>query len=647
MPRLAQLLVALACLIAPALARAAPLLATPFQNGAVLQRDMPIPLWGHARPGAKLRVTLASVVTTAQAGADGRWTATLPAQAAGGPYTLTASADDGTAQTLSDILIGDVLLCSGQSNMQLNVTHIVMPETELRKRPDPLLRLLQVPPTGAARPAEALAAGARWVTAGPDTIPSFSAVCLLVGRGVRNAKQVPVGLINASLGGTTIEDWLSRPALASTGLHADELAWFDRYLQHPIEGQRELRDRDDQWWATKAAAPARWQTPDFDDSGWDSVNLPRRWQNAGKEPLRDFEGTLWLRQTITLSSAQAAGAGHLRLGRVGEIDSTYVNGAWVGSDDGDVERDYLIPRGVLRPGRNVIAMRLTGTGYGGAGIAPPPGGAVLATDDGFVPLGAVWRYHIVVSLAETGTPPRAPWTPGRGLTTLFNGMIAPLAPYAVKAVVWYQGEQNSYAPASYGKMLAALFSDWRAHFRPDLPYIVVQLPGYRAYADKPGASDWAALREQQRRTVASDPLAGLAVTIDLGEVRDVHPRNKQDVADRVVNELRRVAYRDPAIPVSPAPLAARRVGDTVTVAFAGAESGLITFGASSPVGFELCDGARLCRFVDAQVRGSEVVLAVPKDFTPAFVRFEWADSPIVNLYNRARLPAVPFELALP
>ncbi|WP_297508545.1 sialate O-acetylesterase [uncultured Caulobacter sp.] len=622
-------------------ARAEPLLAPVFQDHAVVQRDGPIPVWGKAAPGAKVGIRLNGVEAQAVAGADGRWRANLPAIPAGGPYELQVTAGAET-QTVRDVLVGDVLLCSGQSNMAFPLRSMLSPGKDLSRAADPGVRLLSVEKTGALKPASALPASARWTIADPSTVPEFSAVCLLAGRQLRETLKTPIGLINASVGGSPIEDWLSAEALGATGQKAKDLAMYAAYAKDPALGQAALRDMIEPWWKTrKTLETAAWRQPAFDDADWGQITLDGRWQGAGDAALRDFDGTIWLRRRITLTAEQAQGEATLLLGRLTDMDATFVNGVWVGSDEGDRERRYRVPRGVLKAGDNLIALRVTGS-YGAGGWK---GGkdAKLTTAAGDVSIAGPWRYKIAAPLADTGAPPRAPWEPGRGVTNLFNGMIAPLQPYGLKAVLWYQGEQNASKAADYAGTLPALLESWRAGFQRPLPFVVVQLPNWHARSDKPMNSAWAELREAQRKTVLNDGNAALAVTIDLGEINDVHPVNKRDVATRVADQTLRLAYGRPVAAASPAPIKVERRGDTVAVTFDAAEDGLVVYSANTPASFELCDAARRCRFADARVDKSEVLLAVPQGFSPSFVRYAWADSPIINLYNRRNLPATPFE----
>jgi len=280
------------------------------------------------------------------------------------------------------------------------------------------------------------------------------------------------------------------------------------------------------------------------------------------------------------------------------------------------------------------------------GMLGPADRLAIGFDDGTkVSLAGNWRYQMVP--LSVGRPPRAPWEPIAGLTTLYNGMIAPLGPYGLRGVVWYQGESNTDAAARYQALLAGLMSSWRGQFGADLPFLVVQLPGFGPVPTSPVESGWAELRDAQRRAVAGDAHAGLAVTIDLGERDDIHPINKRDVGSRLVRAARRVVYGEAITPSGPVPLAARREPGRIVVTFGDVEGKLVTYSASQAIGFELCGAEKAsCRFAGGTVEADRVVLALGGAETPTRVRFCWGASPLCNLADRSGLPVGPFEMVI-
>ncbi|MET3668060.1 sialate O-acetylesterase [Caulobacter sp. 1776] len=624
-------------------AAAAPL-ASVFSDHAVLQRDQPIRVWGQAAPNAAVAIDLSGSGATATADAQGRWNAMLPARPAGGPaLTLTVQAG-GERQVVSDLLMGDVWLCSGQSNMEYPLRRALAGDSEVASATDPNVRLLQTGKISSPTPRAELPAGVTWKVSTPETAANFSAACFFMGRELRKTTDVPIGLIDATWGGSVIQDWISREGLTALKTYDEGLAVLDDYARDPALGQAKWAAMLDRWAAAKLGAGNDGQRPDLDDRAWKTMPMGGFWEDATPD-LKGFDGTVWLRTEITLTKAQAAQGATLALGPVDDMDATFVNGRAIGATQGwDTPRNYRLAPGTLKAGRNVIAVRVTDTG-GGGGVWGKAADKGLKLDDGsFAPLDGTWRYKVAAPLSETPLPPKAPWQGASGLSTLRNGMIAPLVPFGVKGFAWYQGEANAAEPNEYARLMPAMIADWRKAFgNGDQAFLLVQLAAYGTQVSAPGKSDWAALRDVQRRTAAADPKVGMASAVDVGSPYDIHPADKLRVGQRLALLARKLAYGETSLVASgPAPLAARREGATVVVTL---DQPAVVYGAARPAGFELCD-ATVCRFVDATVEGASVRLTAPAGMTATKVRYAWADSPIMNLFGTTDLPATPFELLL-
>ncbi|HET6969744.1 MAG TPA: sialate O-acetylesterase [Phenylobacterium sp.] len=621
-------------------AAAGPLLNPVFQDHAVLQRDRPIAVWGEAPPGVAVTVELDGSRVQATAGAGGRWRVDLPAHKAGGPFRLTARAG-GETQTLADVLVGDVWLCSGQSNMEFPLVQATNGPGEVAAAQDPSLRLLKVSRRSDPTPQATLSAADRWQVASPASAAAFSAVCQFMGRDLRKSTGAPIGLIDATWGGSTIQSWISRPKLAALGGYEDGLAALDTYARSPDGGLAQWAAAQERWVARSQPQTKTWSAPAFDDRAWARLTPEGIWEDSGVPEFAGFDGVAWFRVEVMLTPAQARDGAILDLGPIDDTDVTWVNGRFVGGLDGwDTPRSYAIPAGVLKPGRNVVAVRVTDTGGGGGLWGPASARRLRLADGTSVPIGPEWRYRIAAPLAKTGAPPHMPWTPTSGLATLYGGMIAPLAPYGLKGVAWYQGEANVGEPVEYARLFSALIADWRSDFQaPDLTFLAVQLTAFGLPASSPTDSAWAQLREAQRKAVAADPRAGLAVSIDVGDPYDIHPTQKRKVGQRLALLARRIAYGEDAAAEGPRPRSARRRGDEVVVDLG---VPLVVLGDARPVGFEVCNAARRCRWTEARVEGASVVLAHAGD--AALVRYAWADCPTTNLFDGQGLPAIPFEL---
>ncbi len=644
-----RMIAALACaLLWSAPARAdEPLLAAMFQDHAVLQRGEPIRVWGHAPAGERVEVSLAGRRASARADQSGRWSARLPAMSAGGPYTLAARTSSGATQSAADVLVGDVWLCSGQSNMVLEVRRTLDSRAEIANSANDTLRMLTVPMADAATPQPRFAAPVQWQAAGPSTVPEWSATCFYFARELQRTVRVPMGMVNAAWGGANIRAWMSAEALRATGDYNQELDILALYASDPAEAYQRWATVWEGWWRASAPAHGEPWRPGASSMAWRRAPAQLGyWERWGRPELESFNGTVWYRTNVRLTAQHAAQGATLSLGTIDEIDSTWVNGAFVGAtSNAGAQRNYTLPAGLLHAGDNLIVVAAVDTYATGGLYGPAETRALRFADGSSAPL-RDWRYW--QAPANVGYPPRLPWEATGGLGTIHNGMITPIGPYNFRGVVWYQGESNTGEPERYRGLLHAFMADWRGKYGADLPFLIVQLADYGAASTAPVNSGTARLREAQRLAVLDDAHAGLAVTIDLGERGDIHPANKQDVGRRLARAARRVVYGEAIAPSGPIPVRAARAGGEVVVEFTDVERELIAYGANRPLGFELCGAAQeTCAFADARISGPrQVALAIPAGLAPTRVRLCWADSPVCTLYDRAGLPAGPFELAI-
>lgn len=616
-----------------------------FDDHAVLQRDRPVRVYGMAAAGETVRVEFAGRSARARAGDDGRWEAQLPALEAGGPHTLLVTAGE-RSQRVSDVLVGDVWLCSGQSNMELQVWRALDARAEIAGAGNDRIRMLTVPQVSDVVPRAKFSEAVEWQPVNPDTVREFSAACYFYARELQKHVDVPMGLIDASWGGSRIQAWTSGGALRTLGDYDAELGVLGRYADDAVAAVGDWGTLWQDWWSARDGVEA-------DDRPWGADEASGAWRAApeqlgawerwGVPELADFNGMVWYRTTVELDAAQAAQGATLVLGPADEIDMTWVNGRGVGSTYGAGSgREYALPAGLLHAGANTIVVNVLDT-YRDGGLAGPASAHALRLADGSrVPLDGGWRYRVVPP--ELGTPPRAPWQSAAGLSTLYNGMIAPIGHYGLRGALWYQGESNTFEHDRYAGLLRALRSDWRSRFGDDLPLLVVQLANYGAAPTAPTESDWASLRDAQRAVAAEDRNTGLAVTIDIGDRYDIHPTNKQELGHRLARVARHVVYGESLPPSGPVPASTSRDGDAVVVRFEHVGDGLVAYGAEGPIGFELCgDAPGSCRYAQASIRSDRVTLQAPGAPAATRVRYCWADSPVCTLFDGAGLPAGPFE----
>lgn len=630
------------------------LLAKIFQDHAILQRDKPILVWGEAASGEVVTVSLGNSTMHAQADGSGRWRVSLPAMTAGGPFVLAAQTRSGISQSVGDILVGDVFLCSGQSNMELPVNRTGDFYNEVANATNNTIRMLTVAHASSPTPRMEFSDPVAWQSASSHTVPEWSAACFYFARELQKSVHVPVGLVHSSWSGSNIRPWLSAAAFPALGGYGTALETLALYGKDRAAAQRQFAQSWQAWWRSKSGdrvgtEPWSVRNAEGASAGW----LPAPpglgdWRNWGVPELRDFTGLIWYRTHITLSAAQVKSAIRLDLGPINQVDETWINGQPLGNTFGyGTERSYSVAPGVLHPGDNLLVMNVLST-YGGGGLLAGGTQRALRLSGGSsIPLEESWQYRLVP--AAIGYPPRAPWESVGGVTTLYNAMIAPLGSFGLRGAVWYQGESNTGEAQSYRALLAALMADWRRQFGPDLAFLVVQLPNYGHPQTVPEEdSGWAALREAQRAVVADDRHAGLAVTIDIGEPGNLHPTNKQDVGLRLARAARHVIYGEPISPSGPVALSAAQVGDQITVEFGDVDGALIAYSNNHPIGFELCgETPQSCRFSEAMIAGTQVVLPVPENRPPPNrVRYCWADSPICTLFDRSGLPAGPFQVPI-
>lgn len=611
---------------------------------AVLQRGQPIVVRGASGPGQPVTLRFAGRSTTVTADRQGRFETRLPALPAGGPYDLTLTAAGGTT-TVRDLLIGDVFLCSGQSNMELpvNAAQDLIPDAHPPL--DDHLRLVTIAKTSSETPLPRFATMPQWAVAGPDTVPAFSAACFYMVQALRRSEGVPIGAIHASWGGSRISAWMDDAALRSAGM-AREAALLARHARDPVVAERGASTIWEEWWRRgtgDVAGREPWQPDAALD--WKPVPKMANFELWSVAALADYNGMIWYQRVITLTEAQARGAATLAIGVVDDADRTWINGIGVGGTSNAARaRVYALPAGALKPGRNVITVNDDDV-YAYGGMTGPADTMKLTLADGTpMPIGDGWRY--AVAKRVQGNAPRSPWDDINGAGTLYNGMIAPLGSTALAGIAWYQGESDTGLPG-YETRLAAMTRGWREQFgQATIPLAVAQLANYGKPPIAPGESGWADVREAQRLMAARDGHAGVAVTVDLGDPLDIHPGEKHAVGQRLARVIRPLAYAGRK-PMGPSIATASRTDDGVALRFAGVTGSLHAQASRIAIGFELCGPtAGSCRYANGLVQGDRVTLA-PDGWPVVRVRYAWADSPVVNLVDDAQLPVGPFEIPLP
>lgn len=623
----------LAAWFAAGAVHAAPVLPLLFSDGMVLQRDQPLPVWGTASPGARLQVHLAGNAASAVAAADGRWQVQLPAHPAGGPFELRVQGDDGVVQ-VREVLFGDVWLASGQSNMEWPLHDTLEAAAAIAQADDAQLRHFKIPKSWSGEPERTLAGGS-WKAATPANAGAFSAVGYYFARELRARTGVPIGIIDSTWGGSTIEAWM--PA-SLQGLDAQQLATrMQAQKARDARTLAEVRQRLARW--TDVDEQPQWAAPDHDARDWAPATLPGLWETAG---YAGMDGIGWYRAEITLSAAQARQGGSVGVGRIDDSDRTFVNGEQVGTTSmaWNTPRVYPVAAGRWKPGRNVVAVRVEDFGGGGGIHGEPDELFVRLADGSTLPL-QDWRFHpgkVTVALDDDKN---------QTATLLYNRMIHPLPPFPIKGVIWYQGESNATNAGAfaYRDQFKALIAQWRRDWNaPALPFVWVQLASFGAGEDQGDGSPWAVLRESQSAAL-SLPHTAQAVTIDVGNANDIHPRNKRDVGARLALAARHAAYGETLVYAGPEKRDVRFAGDQATVSFDLQGSALAVRGGGTEVhGFMLAGADRRFHPAQARIEGDRVRVSSAAVAQPVALRYAWRENPEdADLINSQQLPASPFR----
>jgi sialate O-acetylesterase len=612
-----------------------------FGDNMVLQRDHPVMIWGWASPKEKVMVLFNSQSKTVTTGKDGKWKLSLDPQGAGGPYELIVKGKKNTI-SYKNVLVGDVWICSGQSNMEFDVKNTNHAELEIADANYPKIRHIKVPNEVASKPMTDIIEGV-WNICSPETVGNFTAVGYFFARELTKQLNVPIGLINTSWGGTNVETWTSRDAFENSDefrsmiasmrtLNLDSLA-----KANAAKAVKRIQDLQGTYPESKQIVE-QWKAPAFDDASWPQMTVPGLWEN---QALGDVDGVVWLRKRIIVTPAEAGKEAALELGMIDDNDETFLNGEKIGEVKGyTTQRRYAIPAGKLKEGANVIAVRVSDTA-GGGGIYGEPENVNLVIGDKTLPLSGPWFYRVewLSGNASTIDPNQYP-------SLLYNAMIHPLIPFTIQGAIWYQGESNAGRAFQYRKAFPLMISDWRKKWgQGDFPFYFVQLASYNSDGgNSKNGSAWAELREAQTLTL-SLPHTGMAVTTDIGNPDDIHPRNKQDVGKRLAALALRDVHKKNIVANGPVYKSMAREGNKLILTFDNTGKGLVARDKYGYLkGFEVAGSDHKFHYAMAHIDGDKVVVYQDSVADPVAVRFGWADDASDdNLFNREGFPAAPFR----
>ena len=622
----------------------------------VVERGRPVRLVGTAAPGEAVTATLGAARASTKADVEGRWKLALPPLAAGGPFVLRIAGSN--TLSFTDVWAGEVWVAAGQSNMEITLARSRGGDDAVAAG-CPGIRLFTIAHVAAATPKSDL--GGRWRTCDAATAASFSAVAFHFGRQIHRALGVPVGLIQASWGGTPAEAWTPREALLAEPSLKPMVDAFDLSMRDPARREQFARDLA-AWEATNfyqdtgnQGERLGYARPTMDTSGWPTMDLPKLWESAGLQ----IDGAVWFRREVAVPGEWAGSDLALSLGAIDDFDVTYWNGVRVGATGSETPeywsapRRYTVPGRLVQAGRNVIAVRVFDH-VGSGGFAGTRGDLTVraASSDGpALALAGTWLYKVERGLkpgnADFNSRPKLlgpddPTSP----TVLWNGMMAPLAKLPIAGVIWYQGESNAERARQYRTLFPVMIRAWReAWGAPMLPFLFVQLPNLEGPVGNQralGEGTWADLREAQALALR-EPNTAMAVTLDIGEPQDVHPREKQEVGRRLALGALKTAYQRDVLSSGPTFLGVLRVNAVMRVRFANLAGGLTTVDDAPPRGFLIAGADRVWRAAEARIEGEAVLVSSPEVPVPVAVRYGWGDNPPNTLRNQVDLPAAPFR----
>ena len=543
-----------------------------LSSNMVLQRNQDIRIWGWADKGEKISVSFANVVRKTKADKNGNWMVSFPAMKEGGPYSMVINGKNKIE--LDNILMGDVWICSGQSNMEFQVQQGNNAKEEIKKANYPEIRLLDIPHNLQMFPVNDVPATS-WQLCTSENIPTFSAVGYFFGRDIHLDTGVPIGLISTNWGGTNVEAWTSKDYITRVPEFTHSLDDVSNLTLENLKKKQEamIQKLLAEFHITPADKnkPVDWSGETVDMSLWKTMKVPGLWESQG---MPGIDGTVWFRREFDLPASVAQKGAMLNLGKIDDSDYTWVNGVQVGESINkyDVPRHYKLSPSVLKPGKNVIAVKVIDTG-GGGGFYSPAADINITSGDFSLNLAGTWNYILTGEGLKYSTNPMGP---NEKPSTLYNGMIYPLLNLKVKGAIWYQGEANADRAYQYRTLFPLMIRCWRDKFNePDMPFIFVQLANFMAAKPEPGESTWAELREAQTMTLDSLKNTGMAVIIDIGAADNIHPKDKQDVGYRLAQNALKIAYHKDVVSMGPLFSSAEFKDGKAIVSFTNEGSGLM------------------------------------------------------------------------
>jgi sialate O-acetylesterase len=613
-----------------------------ISDGMVLQRETNVKIWGWASADEKIVIQFIGSTYHTSANSNGEWEVMLPELKAGGPYVMQINASNST--TINDILVGDVWVCSGQSNMQFSMRGLVtIYPDDIKNSENQFIRQFMVSQGFSLKAKGTDFRSGKWQYANPNSVLNFTAAGYYFAKKLYEIYKVPIGLINASVGGSSAEAWISEESIKTFPKYFEDVQKFKAagYIEkiNKMDNERvrnwnrQLRQNDEGYINPQKS----WYDPELDTGDWETMHVPGYWADTKAGPVN---GVVWFRRKINIPASVVGTHAILKLGRIADADSVFINGRFVGSTGSQYsERTYKIPADLLKEGENTIVVRVINYIRHG-GFVPGKQYNILANND-TVNLEGEWKYRVGAAVE----PLEDRLFTGKIPTGLFNSMIAPMLNYSIKGVLWYQGESNTSRAFEHYDLFKLLIKDWRYNWHQgNFPFLYVQLPNFVEVNVETTKYDWAYFRESQLKAL-SIPHTGMAVSIDIGEGNDIHPVNKKDLGYRLALAAQKTAYGEKGIVYSGPIYESMKISNNkVILAFTNAGKGLTSKNNEELKCFEICGVDNEYFPAKAKIVKDKIIVWNDDVINPVAVRYAWANNPLrPNLYNKEGLPASPFR----
>lgn len=614
-----------------------------FTDNAVFADNSDIILRGTAPPAAALFIKIDNNDFKINSNKNGEWEYKLNTTDLKQIASISVLGENGQGQTIKNISIGKVFLCSGQSNMEFKLKYSTNAEWEIASSGNENVWFINIPREPSVSPKSNYTNKPKWQKADNFNAGETSAVCYYAAREIANRQNVKVGIINASWGGSRIEPWFKRENLVSLGGFESELKLLDEYKKSQKSATENFYKAQYQAWnEIDKGTKESWQNPDLNDEDWREIETSKSWEESQFEELKGFDGVIWFRKNFVINDISTQDA-ILTLGKIDDRDEVYINGHAIGAtNDWNTMREYKFPSNILKPGTNSIAIRIIDTGGGGGFWGNTP--KSLSIGKIKYEIDNLFKFKIGGELDRTKIKRIVPWGETNGVTTLYNGMIAPLKDYSLSAFLWYQGESNVGEAKSYQKLLTDFVAQQRKEFKnPTLPFIMSGLSAYGSMNNGTQNSEWAKLRDTQLKVSNSIDRVYLAPSLDVGDAYDIHPPQKRIIGQRMAMAIENYLFSKQN-PIGPFPKSAKIRGKDIIIEFTDTGGGLKSVSSDTAIGFVGCDKmGKTCKNLSGIIDGNTISL-VDGANNFEIVRYSWSDAPIVNLFGMNGNSISSFEL---